>query len=337
MNSFDPFQEPTSVESEQEIQSQRAYSETLLDQLRQRRRTDASSWLNSLVQESILNNPELNSADPSPELDLQARMLRWLESMFDEFERYASEFNATAAGTNLFVSSMRPSWNPSAELEGGPTAGRCQGHLSTRLWCMYFKVLNETLEIYILPADMLLAFNTGLGDTGGYQPFLAIEGKLDDNGFFWDLGEVQIQKNRLPALARELFSDFIRIAAGKAEEQPPSEQPPFIQMAEALAQRTELSDEVLQQATFEPPVLDEQAPLLSSGLVQASETMCGAIDDELIRLSAAAGKAAQMSDLLTLARCKRLVLELSYLREQIGVHSANLQLIVGEEGNRAAA
>jgi len=39
--------------------------------------------------------------------------------------------------------------------------------------------------------------------------------------------------------------------------------------------------------------------------------MCGAIDDELIRLSAAAGKAAQMSDLLTLARLQALVLELS--------------------------
>jgi hypothetical protein len=86
----------------------------------------------------------------------------------------------------------------------------------------------------------------------------------------------------------------------------------------------------------DPRMLPQQ-PLVSEEFSRAVENLSLAVDNELARLSSLAGKAAQMSDLATLARCKRLVLELSHFREVVSANLANMQASTGQNDKRSAA
>jgi hypothetical protein len=80
-----------------------------------------------------------------------------------------------------------------------------------------------------------------------------------------------------------------------------------------------------------------QQTLVSEEFSQAVQTLSLAVDNELSRLSFLAGKAAQMSDLATLARCKRLVLEMSHFRDLICADLSNMRAIGGLNDDRSAA
>jgi hypothetical protein len=80
-----------------------------------------------------------------------------------------------------------------------------------------------------------------------------------------------------------------------------------------------------------------QQCLVSEEFSQAVETLSFAVDNELSRLSFLAGKAAQMSDLATLARCKRLVLEMSHFRDLISADLSNMRAIGSQNDHRSAA
>jgi hypothetical protein len=188
MNSFDPFQEPLDHNDDADRQSQRDYSERVLKELRQRRRTEANRWLRELAKDSFDNNPEVDDASASA--------------------------NSSSEDAHKQIESFEP-----------------------------------LQSIVPLPP---------------FSPFVGEE-RVGDPG------------------------------------------------------------------------MQPQQPLVSEEFSRAVENLSFAVDNELARLSSLAGKAAQMSDLATLARCKRLVLELSHFREVVSANLANMQASTNQNDKRSAA
>lgn len=408
MNSFDAFSERNEQEK---LAAQRAHAQAVLEELRQRKRNDGARWLKDLAVESLSES----SAEPLSEntaYTTMEQMYSSLELMFDEFERYTSEFNLNAAGTDLLVSCTRPQCKLLTDAANSfdPTGtimqqnSEYEGHVSTRQWSLVFMVKALSLELYLIPSDLLLAFSTGHGAETDYAPLLTLDAKLDKRGrFVFQMNDVDIDKSRMPELAQELFKDLVRVASGRSEsiaEQAIAEQVAAAEPAsssssplipddfnpdlqgrpvsdiEAGFDAAECYDLTADVAEFDAaeiealcedvernnpamPVADERTSVnypenlgirdsrrimfspiddeilgpsatLTEAFWKTSDLLSDAIEGELTRLSSAAARAAQMSDLGTMARCKRLVIALSALRDELTSQAIHLQSITDE-------
>ena len=257
---------------------QRAYSEMVLTALREQRRTDSYNWLSDLAREV---EPLATSSEPDT-ADGAAYMFTFIERLFDDFDRYAADFNSRVGGTDLIVSTSRPSHDPTIGADAiAPMSESYSGHISTRFWAMVFAVEQRRVDVYIIPAEVLLAFKAGTEKAGGYQPFMTLFGVSQPNHYYWQLGNKALYESGLPALAKELFKDLVQVACGKLSE-------------DELA--SPLVAEALEPISFQPEPLPNMVPeaCASAEFWQRADLFSDAINNELARLSIAATMAACM-------------------------------------------
>lgn len=302
--------------------AQREYTDTVLNMLRDRRVSDVSEWMTALIEDSAVgqfHEPEARRESPSPE------MFRWLSNMFFEFERVMSSFNQKVSGTDFIVSVVTPEWYKGPETTD-PL--RFYANVATRFYSLLFSGEAESLNVYIVPAELILGLSTGRVAESDYRPVLRISGLFTSDGYCWQIGNDTIGADQLPMLARALFSDLIRMAAGKlkldgdAQYRAASSNP--------IAESTSVLD-FRPQAVSTPAVDYGRERLPSKEFEDSLHSMAQNLDCELDRLAHVAGKAAQTGFLLRLSMCKRLVICLSELRGALHAAMDELREITDHE------
>lgn len=203
-------------------------SHAILDALRKRRGGEFAQWLNNLESEATSATAGQASAigekarKAEEEDTVLSQTIQWLDKMFDRFEIYGFQFNQTAQGSDLLVSCTRPiKRNSNHGYLYGETDASCityAGHLATRLWSMVLRGCASKVEIFIIPAELLLGFSVHSIDESGYKPLLIIETGQRNGLLIWRVGETVIAVEQLPALAKELFGDLIKVASGQLSE-----------------------------------------------------------------------------------------------------------------------
>jgi hypothetical protein len=152
----------------------------------------------------------------------QSTMTDWVDRIFDEFTRHASEFNQTAIGTELIINVQRPefSFEPTEYGPDGPiTRLRVfKGHLDTLHWAMLFQGNNEKISIYVLPSEAILGLTLNDVQKTSYAPFMTIDSLIKNGVQEWHIGGTTITYAMIPLVAKELIGDLIRIASGKMSE-----------------------------------------------------------------------------------------------------------------------
>lgn len=188
-------------------------TETLLNIKNRGDDSETGNWLASLVNDALEIAAHGDAVQPVTDADLEL-MVKWVAEIFNEFELYKIEFNKKAAGSDLIVDAS------SLNLDSlSATNDHFEAHLSTRYWSLAFNASTRRLDVYLIPAELVLAFTTSRLDESEYRPFLTFTPRRHRDQYYWSFEERTITFAMLPKLAKELFGDLIRVASGHISEE----------------------------------------------------------------------------------------------------------------------
>ncbi|MBI2812415.1 MAG: hypothetical protein HYX67_16540 [Candidatus Melainabacteria bacterium] len=187
-------------------------SETLLNIKNRGDDSETGSWLSSLVSDALEIAAHGDAEQPVTDADVDV-MVRWVAQIFNEFELYKIEFNKKAAGSDLIVAASP------LNLENlSASNDHFEGHLSTRYWSLAFDASTRRLDVYLIPAELVLAFTTSRIDETEYKPFITFTPRRQAGEYYWSVDQQLITFDMLPKLAKELFGDLIKVASGNVTE-----------------------------------------------------------------------------------------------------------------------
>jgi hypothetical protein len=186
-------------------------SKAILGQLKPRRGQETGRWLREMgprKENSELTSPAFNKADTIDDTVV------WMDALFNEFCDLAYEFNKSAFGSDLLISSTRPtiSERKSADEWYRTSTKTCQGRLTTKHWALILRGVNNKIDIFLLPSPMVLAFTAGQLDDSVYPPFADLTRSPDAES--WSVGGEKIPFSAVPRFAKEILGDLIRVSSG---------------------------------------------------------------------------------------------------------------------------
>ena len=188
-------------------------ADTLLNIKQRGDDSETGNWLSSLVNDALEIAAHGDSEQPVTDEDVDV-MVRWVAAIFNEFELYKIEFNKKAAGTDLIVAASP------LNLENlSASNDHFEAHLSTRHWSLVFDASTRKLDVYLIPAELVLAFTTNRIDETEYQPFITFAPRRHSGEYYWSVDKQLITFDMLPKLAKELFGDLIKVASGNVSEE----------------------------------------------------------------------------------------------------------------------
>ncbi len=194
-------------------------SKAIYGDLSARRGSETGKWLKSLagdVPQAAEDwvKAHSNAADSFEE----ARV--WIDALFQEFGGLTYGFNEKVVGTDLFVSSEKAQIveTRDEDIWYHPVVKTIQGRLSTRFWCLYVKGNEDKIGIYVFPSELTIGFKAGQVSDEEAPPFLVAEHKTVGGRSIWAIQGEEASLAMLPALAKELFGDLIRMSSGKMEQ-----------------------------------------------------------------------------------------------------------------------
>ncbi len=303
-------------------------SETLLNIKNRGDHSETGSWLSSLVTDALEIAAHGDAEQPVTDEDVHI-MVRWVAEIFNEFELYKIDFNKKAAGTDLIVAASP------LNLENLSASNhKFEGHLSTRYWSLAFDASTRKLDVYLIPAELVLAFTTNRIDETEYKPFITFTPRRNSDEYYWSVDQQLITFDMLPKLAKELFGDLIKVASGNVSEEEffknSSNESVSVAQYEAATPPTDRSYELdaPSQSVFESeadvaaPVRDEPVEsasspsprnaALSEEFFEKCNRFSSSIDDEMKAVIEFAR--TNPEDVELLKNCKQILIELDALR-----------------------
>jgi len=188
-------------------------SETLLNLKPRADDSETGRWLTNLVTDALEIAAHGDAEQPVTAEDVNV-MVKWVAQLFDQFELYKIAFNQKAAGSDLIVGASP------LNLENFSAANdHFEAHLSTRHWSLAFDASTRKLDVYLIPAKLLLAFTTSRMDETEYKPFITFTARRHSDEYYWLVDKQLITFDMLPELAKELFGDLIKVASGNITEE----------------------------------------------------------------------------------------------------------------------
>jgi hypothetical protein len=159
-------------------------------------------------------------ATGSKENHLNTNMAAIIDRLFDNFKRYAFEFNRSQPNRELVINCERPaSMRTQAEYsEMGRQIKFCLGHLSSRNWALVVQGEENRVRAYVTPVEYLVGFRPNQKD---FEPYIEMKLMVDPSGssrdLVWTIDNQLLAIESLPALSRRLFGQLVKVCRGEAE------------------------------------------------------------------------------------------------------------------------
>jgi hypothetical protein len=352
-------------------------SEVILQALKTTRKAETAEWLQSLglgpeapatdnnnaleadnahpnLLSSIINQTAV-ADQPASENTMIGQAISWLDKMFVQFELYAAEFNLNVRGTNLVVSCTRPirRTNETGGLYSEETDASLSyaGHIATQLWALVVRGSTSKVAVFIIPAELLLAFSVSSSTESGYDPLLELDSDWRNNEIIWHIQGHVITVDQIPFLAKELFGDLIKVASGQASEAEVIANPlpsvisgenPIITLTTANTQTISPNNNILNPGTGStsqveilPPatvnIINNQtslpkvkaavqlnsSPHFSLESIKAAEQTISLIEQDISSLMESGKKALEVEDSATFEKIKVLTEKLETLKRSM--------------------
>lgn len=171
---------------------------------------DTNRWLAQLGEDPSLALAA--QAPPKSRVKNAQLTLNTLDMMFDNFQRYAFEFNKNAAGTNLQIGCERPSKLKHKMDNFGNVKEISQGYISTRFWTMVIAAEEERIGVFIVPIEFQVGFNPY---TASFLPVMDLRMAAACEERYWVAADETITFQHIHFLARRLFSTLVKVASGE--------------------------------------------------------------------------------------------------------------------------
>lgn len=171
---------------------------------------DTNRWLAQLGEDPAIGLAA--QAPPNSRVMNSQLTINTLDLMFDNFQRYAFEFNKNAAGTNLQISCERPAKLKHKMDNFGNLKEISQGYISTRFWAMVIAAEEERIGVFIIPIEFQVGFNPY---TASFLPVMDLRMAAACEERYWIASDETITFQHIHFLARKLFSTLVKVASGE--------------------------------------------------------------------------------------------------------------------------
>lgn len=200
-----------------------AFNDMILGNLKSRSGKDTTKWLSNLS-----NDDDDEPASPSPEkaskdapkqtytLAAAQQHLKWVDKLFDLFQQYEVEFNRVAPSIDVAINTDRPIVTADliSRMQGNDQL-HFHGRLYTRYWTMIIVGNLYYLEGFIVPSDHYIGFEA---NHSSYTQFFEVNANWDGE-LTWVCDEAVINQGLLPAFAKQLFGQLVKVAKGEASDE----------------------------------------------------------------------------------------------------------------------
>lgn len=200
-----------------------AFNDMILGNLKSRSGKDTTKWLSNLSSD---NEDEIESAAPAastPAPQAQAYTLaaaqehiKWVDKLFDLLQQYEAEFNRVAPSQDLAVRTDRAIVTSDlvSRMKGNDQI-HFHGRLYTRYWTMILVGNLYYLEGFIIPSDHYIGFEA---NHSSYTQFFEANASWDGE-LKWTCDDAVVNQGLLPAFAKQLFGQLIKVAKGEASDE----------------------------------------------------------------------------------------------------------------------
>jgi len=198
---FEEFRKQEAVDLMQELSP---------DALKSKRGAETGRWLSSLVPESAIQAQQPRETTGSSAFE---EIISWMDKLFKQFSELTYEFNKSAVGTDLLISYEKPQVHEkkSDEVWYKPVTKTYQGRLTTRQWALVIRGRDAKISIFLLPAGMLIAFNSDQVSEEEVAPFMEV---IHTPAGVWTISGETAPEETIPHLAKEILGDLIRVSSG---------------------------------------------------------------------------------------------------------------------------
>lgn len=178
-----------------------------------------SRWIVAMKDDAIVEAEE-TVATGSKENHLNTNMAAIIDRLFDNFKRYAFEFNRSQPNRELVINCERPaSMRTMADYgESGRQIKFCLGHLSSRNWALVVQGEENRVRAYVVPVEYLVGFRPNQSD---FAPYIEMKLMVDPSGssrdLVWTIDNQLLAIESLPALSRRLFGQLVKVCRGEAD------------------------------------------------------------------------------------------------------------------------
>lgn len=200
-----------------------AFNDMILGNLKSRSGKDTTKWLSNLSSDDddeaspAVSNTATNAA-PVVTYSIAAAQqhIKWVDKVFDLFQQYEVEFNRVSPSQDLMVRVERAIVTPDlmSRMKGND-AIHFHGRLYTRYWTLILVGNLYYLEGYIVPSDHYIGFEA---NHASYNQFFEANASWDGE-LKWICENAVINEGLLPAFAKQLFGQLVKVAKGEASEE----------------------------------------------------------------------------------------------------------------------
>ncbi len=179
---------------------------------------ETSRWIVAMQEESVSQADE-SVVTGSSDNKLNENMAAIVDRFFDNFKRYAFEFNRSLDQRELVVNCERPaSMRTQADYtDMGDPIRFCIGHISSRDWALVVQAEENRVRAFIAPIKYLVGFQP---DQRDFEPYVDIKLIRDKVGamrqMVWSIDGQALAFESIPALSRRLFGQLVKVTRGEA-------------------------------------------------------------------------------------------------------------------------
>lgn len=179
---------------------------------------ETSRWMTAMQEESVSRADE-PVATGSSDNKLNENMASIVDRLFDNFKRYAFEFNRALEQRELVVNCERPSSMRSQAdyIDFNGPIRFCTGHISSRDWALVFLAEENRVRGYITPIKYLVGFRP---DQTDFEPYVELILQRDRVGnssqMVWTINGQVLAIESIPALSRRFFGQLVKVTRGEA-------------------------------------------------------------------------------------------------------------------------
>lgn len=193
-------------------------SQMELAKLQVRPQSKLSGWLADAV-ENVPSGARVDTWLPQRSALIETSARFWIDSLFTSLRRIVKEFDSSSASEDLQIVIDGPRVTMELPCRRDPSFSpykfKCyEGHLASYNWALLVRSYYECMQIFIIPSQMLLGLETNLLSTNELRVLLEFRPAVNETSVQWALADLTVSAETIPAIARELFSDFIKLALG---------------------------------------------------------------------------------------------------------------------------
>lgn len=200
-----------------------AFNEMILGGMRSRSGTETTKWINNLTSENMeeIAQAEIEATVAQNALPAQfahpsisQTQVKWVDKLFDLFQQYEVEFNRAINDPELRIETERAVITPEliSKMQGSDHHHYI-GRLHTKLWSLAVIGNLSRISGYIIPSDHYIGFQNNVAAYTQFFEFVPVwDGELK-----WSFEKGAVSNAQLPAVAKQIFGQLVRVARGEAE------------------------------------------------------------------------------------------------------------------------